>query len=114
MEPPEVKHERLFIVSVLGFFVNLIGIFAFQHGGQHHGHSHGSSHSHSHSHNNTVTNPLLQSVTLDPHLNNHGNHTHGANNIGNHNHNHSHGGHDGEGAQSQILQGVFLHIMVTI
>jgi zinc transporter 5/7 len=38
VEPPEVKHERLFIVSVLGFIVNLIGIFAFQHG---HGHSHG-------------------------------------------------------------------------
>ena len=36
VEPPEVKHERLFVVSVLGFFVNLIGIFAFQHG-----HSHG-------------------------------------------------------------------------
>jgi len=38
-EPPEVKHERLFVVSVAGFIVNLIGIFAFQHGG--HGHSHG-------------------------------------------------------------------------
>ena len=25
IEPPEVKHERLFIVSVLGFLVNLIG-----------------------------------------------------------------------------------------
>ncbi|KAH7934789.1 hypothetical protein HPB52_000486 [Rhipicephalus sanguineus] len=36
IEPPEVKHERLFIVSVLGFLVNLVGIFAFQHG-----HSHG-------------------------------------------------------------------------
>ncbi|CAL1273995.1 unnamed protein product [Larinioides sclopetarius] len=38
IEPPEVKHERLFVVSVLGFLVNLVGIFAFQHG---HGHSHG-------------------------------------------------------------------------
>ncbi|GFO10834.1 Zinc transporter 7 [Plakobranchus ocellatus] len=36
VEPPEVKHERLFVVSVLGFIVNLVGIFAFQHG-----HSHG-------------------------------------------------------------------------
>jgi len=33
LHPPEVKHERLFVVSVLGFFVNLIGIFAFHHGG---------------------------------------------------------------------------------
>lgn len=38
IEPPEVKHERLFVVSVLGFLVNLVGIFAFQHG---HGHTHG-------------------------------------------------------------------------
>ncbi|KAG7157247.1 Zinc transporter 7-like, partial [Homarus americanus] len=48
IEPPEVKHDRLFLVSVLGFFVNIIGIFAFQHGGGH-GHSHGGgSHGHSH------------------------------------------------------------------
>ncbi|XP_078723888.1 zinc transporter 7 isoform X2 [Lampetra fluviatilis] len=39
VEPPEVHHDRLLTVSVLGFFVNLVGIFAFQHGG--HGHSHG-------------------------------------------------------------------------
>ena len=32
LHPPEVKHERLFVVSVLGFFVNLIGIFVFHHG----------------------------------------------------------------------------------
>ena len=29
VEPPEVKHERLFLVSVLGFIVNLVGIFIF-------------------------------------------------------------------------------------
>merc|ERR1719167_1559111 len=40
-EPPHVEHERLFIVSVLGFLVNLVGIFVFQHGVAHHGHSHG-------------------------------------------------------------------------
>lgn len=39
LEPPEVRHERLFVVSVLGFIVNLVGIFAFHHG-QAHGHSH--------------------------------------------------------------------------
>ena len=38
VEPPEVRHERLFLVSVGGLIVNLLGIFAFQHG---HGHSHG-------------------------------------------------------------------------
>ena len=47
-EPPEVKHDRLFLISVLGFIVNLIGVFVFQHGGGH-GHSHGGdSHGHSH------------------------------------------------------------------
>jgi zinc transporter 5/7 len=57
IEPPEVKHERLFVISVLGFIVNLIGIYAFQHGHSHggggsHSHGGGSSHSHggSHSH----------------------------------------------------------------
>lgn len=40
-QPPEVKHDRLMVVSILGFLVNLIGIFAFQHGGAMHGHSHG-------------------------------------------------------------------------
>lgn len=40
IETPEIKHERLLIVSIMGFIVNLIGIFAFQHGGGH-GHSHG-------------------------------------------------------------------------
>ena len=47
IEPPEVKHERLFVVSVLGLLVNLVGIYAFNHGG--HGHSHGGGgHGHSH------------------------------------------------------------------
>lgn len=35
-----MHHERLLPVSILGFLVNLIGIFVFQHGG--HGHSHDS------------------------------------------------------------------------
>ena len=39
-EPPEVKHDRLLLISVLGLLVNLVGIFVFQHGGAH-GHSHG-------------------------------------------------------------------------
>lgn len=51
IEPPEVKHERLLVVSILGFLVNLIGIYAFHHGHSHggHGHSHGG-HGHSHNH----------------------------------------------------------------
>ncbi|KPM03853.1 zinc transporter 7-like protein [Sarcoptes scabiei] len=30
IEPPEVKHERLFIISVLGLIVNIIGIFCLK------------------------------------------------------------------------------------
>lgn len=73
VEPPEVKHERLLVVSVLGFLVNLVGIFVFQHGGAGHGHSHDGGHGHSHDGG----------------------------------HGHSHGGSGG----SQIMQGVFLHIL---
>ena len=48
VEPVHVHHERLLGVSVLGFLVNIIGIFVFAHGGAH-GHSHGGGgHGHSH------------------------------------------------------------------
>lgn len=87
IEPPEVKHERLFVVSILGFLVNLVGIYAFQHGG--HGHSHGGGgHGHSHSHGG-----------------------HG------HSHDHNDHGHShselklANPANSQIMRGVFLHIL---
>lgn len=95
MEPPEVKHERLFVVSVLGFLVNLIGIFVFQHGGGH-GHSHGEgSHAHSHGHHG--------------HGHSHGDHGHEHAHNGHVQHGHSHGG--GGGSGSQIIQGVYLHIL---
>lgn len=51
MEPPHIHHDhhgRLLIVSIIGFIVNLLGIFVFHdaahghsHGGSGHGHSHG-------------------------------------------------------------------------
>jgi len=77
VEPPEVKHERLLVVSILGFLVNLVGIFVFQHGGAvgGHGHSHDGGHGHSHDGG----------------------------------HGHSHG--EKKGERSQIMQGVFLHIL---
>ena len=134
-EPPEVKHERLFIISVLGLLVNLVGIFVFQHGGGHHGHSHGgeeghghshgSSAKHSHSNNHSSPNQFHGNALLNQlpgsnafvDMNNHG-HSH----AGAHNHSHD-GGHghshnggpshisDSKPVQSQILQGVFLHIL---
>ena len=93
VEPPEVKHERLLIVSILGFIVNMIGIFAF-HGHGHHGHGHGHDHGHGHGHN-------------------HGHHHHHHHHHGHSHdhHNHSHGDHSAESSQSQILHSVFLHIL---
>lgn len=104
IEPPEVKHERLFVVSILGFLVNLVGIYAFQHG---HGHSHGGG-GHGHSHGGGGG----------------GGHSHG----GGGGHGHSHGGNDDghghshngsldvgdvhlTGGNSQIMRGVYLHIL---
>jgi solute carrier family 30 (zinc transporter), member 5/7 len=87
----QVKHERLFVVSVLGFLVNLVGIYAFQHGHGHgHGHSHGGG-SHGHSHGG----------------------------MGNHSHDHLHNNHSHEiqieteaiSGNSQIMKGVFLHVL---
>eukprot|EP01113_Clastostelium_recurvatum_P004762 TRINITY_DN120_c0_g2_i1.p1 TRINITY_DN120_c0_g2~~TRINITY_DN120_c0_g2_i1.p1 ORF type:complete len:565 (-),score=135.75 TRINITY_DN120_c0_g2_i1:1122-2816(-) len=58
MEPPEVKTDRLLLVSCLGFLVNIVGVVAFHdhgghghsHGGGDHGHSHGGGHAHSGGH----------------------------------------------------------------
>ncbi|KAJ8305737.1 hypothetical protein KUTeg_016282 [Tegillarca granosa] len=126
VEPPEVKHERLFVVSVLGFIVNLIGIFAFQHG---HGHSHGGdSHGHTHSHGHS--HGLGLQTSSDSHIESvghgHSHSDHGHSHSGDHGHSHSdhghshsdyghshesHGGSPGKTAQTQIMQGVFLHIL---
>ncbi|KAJ3287741.1 hypothetical protein HDU76_007779 [Blyttiomyces sp. JEL0837] len=65
-DPPALKTDSLLTVSVLGLLVNLVGIFAFDHGGMHHhGHDHG-----------------------------HGGHSHGGHSHSEPSHGHSHGGHD--------------------
>lgn len=90
------------MVSVLGFIVNLIGIYAFQHG---HGHSHGGgghNHSHSHSHKHDDHEHLLNG-------NNHG-HSHGHDSHG-HSHDNHHSVDVSNGHSSQIMRGVFLHIL---
>jgi len=89
-EPPEVHHERLFVVSVLGFFVNVIGIFAFQHGGSHHGHSHGTS-GHGHSHTNAGHGHSHADTSHHhghSHSHSHG-HSHSAHSRGGHAHSHT-------------------------
>lgn len=122
IEPPEVKHERLFVVSVAGFFVNMVGIFAFQHGHGHshgggHGHSHGggggghghshSKGSHGHSHGTSITDKLA--VNSDHH--DHSNHGHSHDTDAHHDHEHSPVPQNQPAARSQIMQGVFLHIL---
>lgn len=140
-EPPEVKHERLFLISVLGLLVNIVGIFVFQHGGGHHGHSHGGEghgHSHdtpdkhSHSNNHSSPNQFYGNALLNQlpgsnsliNMDNHG-HSHAGDSHSGHNHSHDGGGHGhshngslpsnsgnhSTPVQSQILQGVFLHIL---
>jgi len=53
-EPPEIRTERLLMIAFGGFFVNLVGLFAFhdyRHASfSHDGHSHSNSNSHGHSH----------------------------------------------------------------
>lgn len=99
--PPEIHHERLFVVSVLGFLVNIVGIFVFQHGGDSHGHSHGAISSHGHSHGGSEKS--------------HG-HSHESNGFaGGHDHSdhgHGHGSHDaGKDSGNKIFEGIFLHIL---
>ncbi|XP_032723121.1 zinc transporter 7 isoform X2 [Lontra canadensis] len=112
LAPPDVHHERLLLVSVLGFVVNLVGIFVFKHGG--HGHSHGSGHGHSHS--------LFNGVLDQAHGHGDHCHSHELKHSAAHSHDHAHGhghfhSHDGPslketaGPSRQILQGVFLHIL---
>ncbi|CAH8834262.1 unnamed protein product [Trichobilharzia szidati] len=52
-QPPDIKTDKLLAVSILGLFVNIVGVVALghahSHGGGSHGHSHGGgSHGHSH------------------------------------------------------------------
>jgi len=141
MEPPEVKHDRLFIISVLGLIVNLVGIFVFQHGGSgdcSHGHSHGahshdnhshhghhdhSHHSHDHSHNHSHSNYPNDLTHHHNHTSNHhypnsnpllinSNSTQAPALHLNHNHNHHHNSSEtSSSSHSQIMHGVFLHIL---
>ncbi|KAG0096270.1 putative zinc transporter msc2 [Podila epicladia] len=62
VHPPEMNTHRLLLVSFLGFVVNMVGIFAFNHGHAHHGHSHGHDHGHGHDHHGHNAN--MQGVFL--------------------------------------------------
>ncbi|PSK35471.1 hypothetical protein C7M61_004507 [Candidozyma pseudohaemuli] len=72
---------ELIIVSILGLLVNIVGIFAFNHGHSHGGHSHDHGHSHGHSHSHS------------------------------HSHGHSHAEADDEPEVNDNMRGIFLHIL---
>ena len=116
IEPPEVKHERLLVVSVLGFIVNLIGepsnpnsgflkqkdlndfvicsgVFAFHHGHSHGGGGGGHNHSHSaHEEEEPLSIKISNSYAADLNHFNNGDTHHGHSHSGGA-HGHSHDGH---------------------
>lgn len=121
---------ELIIVSVLGLLVNLVGIFAFNHG---HAHSHGApeeehdshSHSHSHSHSEHSHSELSASEFSLPEFSA-SEHSHSGHSASEHSHavhpsehsehstKHSHSqsqAHDGCDAMNDNMRGIFLHIL---
>ncbi|WEJ93103.1 Putative zinc transporter msc2 [Yamadazyma tenuis] len=102
--PIELKETtELIVVSVLGLVVNLVGIFAFNHG-----HSHGDSHSHGHSHGHSHSHTQSSNSYEDGH----GSHSH--------EHSHSEDPHPHEkscdspeksSSMNDNMRGIFLHIL---
>lgn len=74
VDPPHINTDKLLFVSVVGFIVNLIGIFAFHTHGHNHSHSHSNhthkhidhthKHSHSHDHEHSLKNTNMQGIFL--------------------------------------------------
>lgn len=94
------KTNELIIVSILGLLVNLVGIFAFNHGHDHghgHGHSHGHSHTQSHSHTESHSHADSHS---DP--NSHSN---------SHSDSHSPSNEECNEGMNDNMKGIFLHIL---
>lgn len=61
MEPPEMTTDQLLLISTLGLGVNLVGIFAFNHGHHHgHGHDHGDTHAIKSSPQKSTSLPTIQ------------------------------------------------------
>ena len=85
LEPPEINTDRLLIVSVAGFAVNMVGIFSFSHA---HAHAHGGGGSCAMSQSNAVKEQHQHGHSHDAHDHSH---SHG----GGHEHSHSHSGGSG-------------------
>jgi Co/Zn/Cd efflux system component len=58
IDPPEMNTHRLLFISFVGLIVNLVGIFAFNHGHAHGGHGH--DHGHDHGHNANMQGNLYE------------------------------------------------------
>jgi zinc transporter 5/7 len=106
-------------VSIIGFLVNLVGIFAFDSHSMHHGHHHGSDehshhcehdeHSHHHHHasgSNHETVLLINDEHQRIHHHHH-HHDHHPHDHGHHHHHHNHG----HGENNALMHGMFLHVM---
>lgn len=103
------KTNELIIVSFLGLLVNLVGIFAFNHG---HGHGHSHSHSHGHSHTHETDSNHTEDLQ---HSHDHGHtHSHHTTHSQNHSHdgqNHSHDDENHSHGMNENMKGIFLHIL---
>lgn len=104
------KTTELIVVSILGLLVNIVGIFAFNHG---HSHSHSHSHSHAHSH--------AHSDAHSEHSQSHSEHLHPHSQPHTDTHSHSHtstsqpDNHIESGScdssMNDNMRGIFLHIL---
>ncbi|KAJ1560572.1 hypothetical protein HK405_006639, partial [Cladochytrium tenue] len=89
LDPPDLNMDNLLTVSILGLLVNIVGIFAFDHGGMGHSHDHGHGHGgHSHGgigHDHHAHGPPSGHDDHDHHDHDHDGHDH------DHDHDHGHG-----------------------
>jgi zinc transporter 5/7 len=61
IDPPEMNTHRLLFISFVGLIVNLVGIFAFNHGHAHGGHGHDHhGHGHDHGHNANMQGKIIR------------------------------------------------------
>ncbi|CAF0817886.1 unnamed protein product [Rotaria sp. Silwood1] len=108
-EPPEINTNRLLVVSIAGFAVNMIGIFSFSH-----------AHAHAHGGGGGGSCPMSQpSVAKEQHHHDHSHsHSHGGGSD-HHDHGHSHRsneksshhGHSHSLTDNANMKGVFLHVL---
>lgn len=100
---------ELFVVSTLGFLVNMVGLFAFghAHAGHDHGHSHGHSHSHDHDHDHSHHSHHHSHDSDHSHAHSH---SHANGSLHGHDHSHSHGHGHSHDHHNENMHGIFLHV----